>query len=450
MARRSLYLVSRALVFALALTFLAGCEQVSRSAYRKLATYEPQQLLQLDIRSMRVALLHDERLQLLLPESGATFHSRFEGGARETHDFPPRLIAESASISGLPRAGKGLRWTVLSLREEDVALARPLGYVYFRNELRGLTTGNRKEPTQSKWVAMGLSAIESANFLATVSQVLPRTANSQFEPTYSGVPAEMELQVRCGFARSEPITRTSLEIWLLLDPKDGYFRLTKGSIVLPEASPLLSNGRDGHTLNVLEVAAKDPQDFRLAVEHDGRAQVDLQNSGLVLSLANDRGGTTELLRVSAVAVSSRAASTPGLPPARKSLEWTVLAVRSEDLGPFSRLLRAQLELMSIMKSLASGETATWDSMSKEDRASYLEQSKGVLEKVFPGKPDAIEKILDSGLSFDVHICFSTPPQVDKTSFALSIWTLVDPAEGFREAAGGYADLEKRKGCVRFL
>jgi hypothetical protein len=189
---------------------------VTRSAHRKLAAYPPERLATLDPSLFRFAFQHDLRVAIDTSATSILFEAGFVQRLRELHRFEPRvLVARGTRLPGLPKAPSGFGWTIVAFRLEDLELALAFEKLLFR--YLNLPQGSSPE--------------DEAERLAVQREFLRLFPRIDLKPGEKGA-FRLKWSAQYEFASANGVDfRTSpMRLWLLLDPKDGYFEVLKGPI----------------------------------------------------------------------------------------------------------------------------------------------------------------------------------------------------------------------------
>ncbi len=201
--------LSRILALALVLQgVFVSCQYFTRGGLMKLQAYEPDRLAELDPNSVRFAFQHDARIHLDLRSTNILLRGGFHGRMRDLSRFEPDLLSEGDQrLPGLPAAEEGFGWTLVGIRKEDQQLARATVRLLARESSPG-------------------SAADREAVQKELLRLYPRI------DLRVGEKGEMNLEweFRFGFTSSPEVDKkkSPIKVWLLLDPKDGYFEIIKG------------------------------------------------------------------------------------------------------------------------------------------------------------------------------------------------------------------------------
>ncbi|MGH9894235.1 MAG: hypothetical protein ACREA0_20070, partial [bacterium] len=376
---------------AVASLLTAGCELVSRSGLRKLQSYEPDRLAALDLGKMRIAFQHDARVHLDLDATGIDYRVVGDGLAPQSRRFAPRLVAEAPQLPGVPPARKGQTWTEIAIKESDVSAALKLARV----ELVGLDVA-RKASKQDRVVSWTQDQVNVAleNLRAVFPALLPASSDAK-EYRFRLAPT-----LHFDFSPSLEASRKRfrLEVWLLLDPRDGFFQIINGPVALDggekrtfafgtrsELAITMSPGESDERRSVNSHAV-DPVFFRAAVKHDHRVAVDLDKTGFVAMLnSGDTRRKRELHRFAPVIVTPRTSSIIGLRQAESGFEWTLLALHENDVAPLRTLMKLLLDVYSKPKGASRIELSV-------SRKEFGE----ALKEIFPDASSSIDELGELG------------------------------------------------------
>ncbi len=204
MNRRRLFGCS---LFVVALALLTtGCESATRSGLKKLSEYSYHRFATLDPAAMRVAVQRDARVQVALDRTLMVLYFARGEKTWELARFSPAFRTESADkVPGLPPATQGRSWTLLGVAPVDLARLADLQV---------------------------LLRLVSSPFYnsAAVGKQLQKMG-------YDGIPWEgkgkkwinIQFAINFTFAPEGSSATLPVSVWLLLDPKDGYFQFIENA-----------------------------------------------------------------------------------------------------------------------------------------------------------------------------------------------------------------------------
>jgi len=164
---------------------------------------------------------------------------------------------------------------------------------------------------------------------------------------------------------------------------------------------------------------------RVAVQHDSRVVVDLDRTGFLV-FGGATGRAQKLLHQFHASVrTSGPAVGLGLPTAREGLTWTLLEMRPADLQ-----LATQIQEFLRDGSSGADETA---------------RVKASLRRFFPSLEVPSDEHGEIQISFEQYLDFVESSALPRKRFPLSVWLLLDPADGFFKAVDGAVDLDQQYG-----
>ena len=205
------FLVRALLVAGFAL--VGGCVYFSRSGLVKMRAYDFEALPHLDIGAIRIAVEHDTRSAVDLQRTGIVVVGGRDAHSRNTlYRFRTVVVAEGqAPLEGLLRAATGRKWTILGINGDDLPLARE--------------------------IQKSIRARDPANFDIDI----PDAEVSRWFPTlersaqgHNGL--HFSFETHLDFLAPSVVSRATfpLAVWLLMNPRDGFFKVIQGSIELDQ------------------------------------------------------------------------------------------------------------------------------------------------------------------------------------------------------------------------
>jgi hypothetical protein len=207
--RFSRHWVSRSLVTLSLMTGLSGCDHISRSGFRKLSHYEPERFAQLDLEHVRVAFEHRSQFTLNLEVTKIGVMGGFDGAIHELHHFAPSVEATAVTVlPGLPPAKKGRSWTLVGLKRSDLELAAEVNQTFWEAVL----SEEKAEPDQE----------DKRKFREWIQRRFP--SEGTIVDKKGDYNFEVFVMYRIDTGKETP-KKSSTDVWLLLDPKDGYFQI---------------------------------------------------------------------------------------------------------------------------------------------------------------------------------------------------------------------------------
>jgi hypothetical protein len=162
---------------------------------------------------------------------------------------------------------------------------------------------------------------------------------------------------------------------------------------------------------------------RVAVQHDSRVVVDLDRTGFLV-FGGATGRAQKLLHQFHASVRASGPTVGlGLPAAREGFTWTLLEMKPADLQ-----LATQIQELLRDESGQADETA---------------RVKASLGRFFPGLEVPSDEHGEIQFSFEQCLDFVDSSVVPRKRFPLSVWLLLDPADGFFNAVDRAVDLDQQ-------
>jgi len=196
-----------AILIALALP-TSACDHISRSGFRKLSHYEPTRFAQLDLEHVRVAFEHRSQFKLDLEFTKIWVTGGFDGAIHELYHFAPSVEAAAvAALPGLPPAKKGHFWTLVGLKMSDLELAAEVNQRFWEAMLSEKAELDKEDKRKFReWIQRRFPS---------EGTIVDKKGDYHF-----GV----FVRYRIDTGKETP-KKSSTDVWLLLDPKDGYFQI---------------------------------------------------------------------------------------------------------------------------------------------------------------------------------------------------------------------------------
>ncbi len=200
---RSLRRISAGAGLCLLALFSAGCEHISRSAMRKLSEYSYHRFATLDPAALRVAVERDARIQVWLEGTAVTMYGARGEKTFELARLSPSFRAESVeAVPGLPRATQGRAWTLLEIGPAQISRATEI------QELIRLLSSPFYSPSKVGKQLQKMGTNDGIRWEAEGEKQF----SVSFSLSFTQFPDEARDPLPCS-------------VWVLIDPKDGYFQL---------------------------------------------------------------------------------------------------------------------------------------------------------------------------------------------------------------------------------